>query len=441
MDSVETHRRALLVHDGELADVYALLNDVGASVCEPQGAPTPENMETSWDLVIGTAKRILDLADTQVLRARVWIAVLDNDSRTLRTVMQRAGIDLIVRRPVHPMALRLLILHSLYRGPEKRQADRVCVGFPVHYRMGLRRHPATMVELSESGCRLVVEHPLSIHTRIALRIPRDLTDASAITLKSEVIRARTMNAGNESRFDLFVAFRDLSPKLRAPLRTAVQRHSDGPAVLPGPIRERWVKIPPPITEEEKPPVTAAAETQEPPETETPVEVTSSVPPATPADTDLPMPFASAPVVRDASVEARAREPLEEVAGEAREQRRGGPRWALRRHLVAMADEATRILLGRDISMGGMRIDANPLLDLGDEIKISIHLRAQERPLMVQARVDRDDGDQGLLLRFHDLTDDAVEQLHRLVDILPVLAEDRRDEESVFVSQILEHTAP
>ena len=172
-----------------------------------------------------------------------------------------------------------------------------------------------------------------------------------------------------------------------------------------------------------------------------MEVTSSVPPATPGDTDLPMPFASAPVVRDASVEARAREPLEEVAVEAREQRRGGPRWALRRHLVAMADEATRILLGRDISMGGMRIDANPLLDLGDEIKISIHLRAQERPLMVQARVDRDDGDQGLLLRFHDLTDDAAEQLHRLVDILPVLAEDRRDEESVFVSQILEHTAP
>ena len=59
---------------------------------------------------------------------RIWC-----DSKTLRRRLRDAGTDLIVRRPVHPAALRLLILHSLYRGPEKRRTNRVSVGATIQY--------------------------------------------------------------------------------------------------------------------------------------------------------------------------------------------------------------------------------------------------------------------------------------------------------------------
>jgi len=449
VDSVETHPKTLLVHDGELADVSALLSEMGVPLCERQGAPTLENMETSWDLIIATARRILDLADTRALRARVWIAVLENDSRTLRAMVQRAGIDLVVRRPVDPMALRLLILHSIYRGPEKRRNDRVCVGFPVHYRMGLRRRPATLVELSMTDCRIIAKHQLSIRAKIALRIPRELTGARPLTLTGEVIRIRPMSAGNDRCFDLVIAFRHLRPEFQAQLEAAVQKHADGPAVLREPIRDRGMRIPPPVPGEEKPPEGVRLDARETaPEPGDPVrgpaapqETTAAETATTPPGDEPRSPVAPVPPEQDAKAGGSHAEPGAKPAPEpepaAAPERRASPRWALQRHLIAMAEEATRILLGRDISLVGMRVDPDPHLAMGDELVIAIHLRAREKPLMVQARVDRDDGDRGLLLRFHDLSDDAVDRLRRQVDILPILAVDRRREESVFVSQILE----
>jgi hypothetical protein len=125
------------------------------------------------------------------------------------------------------------------------------------------------------------------------------------------------------------------------------------------------------------------------------------------------------------------------------ERRAGPRRALQRHFVAMAEEATRVLIGRDISLGGMRIDPHPTLSIGDELSIAVHLRAREAPMVIHARVERDDGDRGLLLQFHDLTEATAQRLGRIVDVLPILAVDEAAEadEEVVVSEILELEAP
>ncbi|MEE8509154.1 MAG: PilZ domain-containing protein, partial [Myxococcota bacterium] len=399
----------MLVHDGELADVSTLLSGMGMPFCERQGAPTLDNMGTSWDLIIATARRILDLADTRILRARVWIAILDNDSRTLRAMVQRAGIDLVVRRPVHPMALRLLILHSLYRGPEKRRTDRVSVGFPVHYRKGLRRRPATMLELSMTGCRIIAKHQLPMRAKIALRIPRELTGARPLTLTGEIVRVRTMNAGNDRCFDLAISFRHLRPEAQAQLGAAIQRHADGPAVLRETIRDRGVRIPPPVSKEEKPPEGVRLVDCETPAAPgdpvlgpaSPQETTGAETATTRPDDGPQPPAAPVPTERDAKAGAEHTERAGQPGGEPEPadepERRTSGRWALQRHLIAMAEEATRVLLCRDISLGGMRIDPHPLLAVGDDLVIAVHLRAREKPLMVRGRVDRDDGDRGLML--------------------------------------------
>jgi hypothetical protein len=42
------------------------------------------------------------------------------------------------------------------------------------------------------------------------------------------------------------------------------------------------------------------------------------------------------------------------------------------------------------------------------------------PLVVTARVHRDDGEDGMLLRFHELPADATRQLNRMLDELPMM---------------------
>ena len=105
--------------------------------------------------MIASARRALELP-TDLLRASAFrIAILDGESRIVRALLRRASFELVVRRPVHPAALRLLLLHTLYLGPEKRRTPRVSVGAPVHFRAGLRRHRAILAEISERGCRLL----------------------------------------------------------------------------------------------------------------------------------------------------------------------------------------------------------------------------------------------------------------------------------------------
>jgi hypothetical protein len=128
----------LLIHDGELEDVRNLLEELGVSFVERDGAPTSEDGRTSWDLVIATPKRMLDFEVPESVPSPIRIAVLPDGARTLRNMLQRETVEFVVRRPVHPAALRLLILHALYRGPEKREVARVTIGAPIRFRIGWR---------------------------------------------------------------------------------------------------------------------------------------------------------------------------------------------------------------------------------------------------------------------------------------------------------------
>lgn len=84
-------------------------------------------------------------------------------------------------------------------------------------------------------------------------------------------------------------------------------------------------------------------------------------------------------------------------------------------------EADRILLGREISIAGMRVDPSPLLGLGSDVRIAIHVGSGGDPLVLTARVHRDEGDEGLLLRFHALDPSATSRLHAVLAALPVEA--------------------
>ncbi len=347
---------SLVLHDGELADVCALLDRLALFFRERRGGANPEDLRDRWDVVIATPRRMLEFRGDAPGSDPTRIAVLERDSQTLRAMLRRAGIDLVVRRPVHPAALRLLVLHCLYRGPERRRSPRVSVGAAVRYRMGLRRRECILADLSLAGCRLLSSLDLEPGRKIWLQLPSDLAGGRGLQVEGSIVRSGP--SGAEGVLSIAVSFGSPSRRVAARLEEAVRRHSEGPAVLAGGATALEKK-------------------------------------------------------RLAGIEAEASEEDAE--------RRTNPRRAYVQHVIALGEEAGRVLMGRDISLGGMRVDPHPALRVGDQLRIGLHLRAREKPLVVAAVVARDDGSAGLGLAFEALPAEALRSLRDMVAVLPILS--------------------
>jgi hypothetical protein len=103
-----------------------------------------------------------------------------------------------------------------------------------------------------------------------------------------------------------------------------------------------------------------------------------------------------------------------------------------RRVVALGEEAARVLIGRDLSVGGMRVERAPNLAVGQRFQIALHVAPGQTPLVLHAEVVRDDGMRGFAVRFRDVEESAARYLAKMVDSLPVLA----GGEGVVVSEIV-----
>jgi hypothetical protein len=133
-------------------------------------------------------------------------------------------------------------------------------------------------------------------------------------------------------------------------------------------------------------------------------------------------------------EGVAEEPMSEAAGD--ERRRASRHRYPGRRVVALGDQAARVLIGRDLSTGGMRVDRAPHLEPGQTLQLAIHVSAGETPLVVNAEIVRDDGERGFALRFCDLSSSAERYLTKMVGALPVL----EDGQGLVVSEIIDRDA-
>src|SRR4029450_1217506 len=118
----------------------------------------------------------------------------------------------------------LLLQYALYRGPERRRAQRVSVGLQVRFRAGWLPRRAVLREMSLRGASLLSPHRVAPGRRIALHLSGD---GRPVTLRGEVVRARARGAGET---ELGIAF---DPHPLAPLqelRRLVDRYARGPAV-------------------------------------------------------------------------------------------------------------------------------------------------------------------------------------------------------------------
>jgi hypothetical protein len=344
----------LVCHDGELGDVCGMLRELGRDFVERIGpAPLPD-LARAFDLVVATPARALRLGGALARPETRSIVVAEPGTRTAGRRLHQLGVEWIVRRPVHRAALRLLLQHALYRGPERRRAERVTVGLAIRYRAGWIPRRAILREMSLRGASLISGQRVPPGRRISLQLAER---GHVATLRGEVVRCRPL-AGGEVELGVVFDAHPLTP-LQV-VRQLVDRYARGPAVCPEP----------------------GAAPREPRE----------------ADGRRP----AAPGLSPAD-------------------RRASARRSFARRVIALADDdAPHVLIGRDLSLGGMSVEPGIALASGQRLKLALHVRAGEVPLVVEAEVVRADGS-GSGLRFETLSEASRDHLAKMLDALPGLA--------------------
>lgn len=373
----------LVVDDGELDDIVALLNGLGVEFAHLRGAAIPPQIEPPERVLVTTPRRAM-LAKDWPRAAPSRIAVVTEDSNTLRAMLRRVGFDLLLRRPVHPYALRLVLIRALYSGDEKRREERLALGAEISFRSGFRRKKALLADISQRGCRLLGEQTLSAGTRINLPLPLELSPTE-LSLPCKVVRVAA-KPGPDGRFEMGLAFENLTKEKLAELRALLKRLSDAAGMEDGRVFGG------------KSPARSA-----------PLAPQNAKPAAATARAGAPVAKASAsfakPVVEVAAPNPNAAN------------RREHPRATFASEVTRLDDEADSVLLGRDLSVGGMRIEYHPNLQVGDVLELALYVSPREEPIVVKGRVLQDAGD-GLGLAFEGIDPKIGERLERLVARLP-----------------------
>ncbi len=389
----------LLLHDGELRDLRSQLDAFGIPIRERVGALRPAEAKAQWRTVIATPKRLLEFSQPGGPRPTL-VAIADQASKTLRSQMQRLRIDYVVNRPVHPMALRLLLLHAVYNGPERRKRERVSIGAEIRVRTGLFAKPATLAEISQKGARILTDQPVEKGTKLRLAIGRELTKAGMLRVNGTAVRIQD---GDEDGTIVGIRFDEMSKKAAEHVKRFVDLHRRGPVQ----VRHQVAGVSRVMNNvAESSPVAERPARPAPARAKTAPKVASVVGPAAPAAVAEPAP----------------------------NERRGADRVNYESRVVALVDEAARVFLGRDISTGGMRVDSHPELGLGFKVKLALHAGPRSEPVLVEAVVDRDDGPDGIFLRFLNLTDGLAREITQVMQRVDV--SDGDDEAGLVVSELI-----
>jgi hypothetical protein len=248
---------------------------------------------------------------------------------------------------------------------------------------------------------------------VTVVLPPEVThDKRSLPLRGHVMRVSSSEAGTD---EIAVLFELLREAARKRLETIVSTHRHGPAVLDKAAALALSSVP--VISEDAEPVPVTSEDADP----FPVVSEDAEPfPIVSEDGDL----------QPSDLE----DPEDEVPGERRIQ----DRHAITRRIIALGDEAARVLIGRDLSIGGMRIDSTPDLALGDHLKVAVHVRPDGQPLVVSAEIVRDDGPAGMALRFVDLSPAAHAYLEEMVGALPSIVESNGSKEGagLLVSELV-----
>ena len=383
--------RVLVIDDGELARIRGLVGGFGADLQHLRGMVHPEDLEEPYDLVIATVRRILDFEGTVDLSTLpgkpVWIAVHSQDFLPLRVRLQKLGVRFLVQSSVGSEPLRLLLVHALYRGPERRDSLRLPVGMPVTCCAGDGvSFEAELLDLTMDGCRLLADRELPAGAALTLDLPAELAGGKEYSLPCRVQRSDPHSRSERQRLTL--RFENLGSEPLELLKAILEGKVIGTVVTR--LGEQLADEKAAIT---IPAAASKAQSQSPAQT-------------SPAPTEWP-------------------------------HHRVHRRATYTREVTALLGKSQHVILGRDLSIAGMRAEPIPELSVGTEIELAIYGFSGAEPVLVKAVVARDDGALGTVFHFTDMPDWERPRLEQIIAAAPEIQALSGDDagEPVVVSRV------
>ena len=388
----------LLVDDGELDEVARVLESEGLPFKRLRGGAIPTEVAPPRELLIVTPRRLdrvrrgnpTDAAPDRPTR----IIAVQEDSPAMRRRLRRAGLNLLVRLPADPELWRLVITRALYNGSERREDLRVAVGSQVEIDSKAETptdapSATVLMDLSNRGCRLQTGCAFTEGDAIEFTIPGvhagSASETDALTLAGKVRRIAQVH-GSDLRTLAVVFKSDMPGKNRTRLATLINRWASGPAPMDSGARTLSPAIPP---------------CQLP-----------SLPDLTLDDETDP------PVSAESEIRVELESPREHDEEEQHPERRKQPRGRFESLVRAETRRGPIVLIGGDLSAGGMRIEHNSGLQLGDCFQLALHGPGRVDPFIVDAEIVRDDGEAGFALAFEGVDREVAAELEKLVACLP-----------------------
>ncbi len=385
----------LLLDDGELNEVASLLAHLELPFTRLRGGENDDQMSPPRDLLIATPRRAPLVRRGSPPGARngrpVRIIAVREDSAAMRRMLRRMGYHLLVRLPAHESVWKLLIRRAIYQGDERRSDSRVAVGSHVSLSGGREQQNAVLMDISNRGCRLLSCAPFQLESELTLELPPKTTGSRGLRLSGRLVRV----AGNASE--------DGALRHSAAMVFNVDEMDDAQCTRLAGVINRWSMGPDSIIKPEDSQLSL------------PPRRSSAIP-------GLMLDDETDPSIRvGEEVGVRLHDAAVETAGmldPAGSERRAHARSAFSNPVVALAESHSRVLMGRDLSAGGMRVERLADLHVGDRFRLAIYGPSQNDPFLLSAVVARDDGDEGLALLFEDVDPGVAEALEKLVACLP-----------------------
>ena len=374
--------RVLLVDDGELDDVRDCLLSLGAEFAHLRGGAVPAKLDAPRDLFVTTTRH--------ATLARPW------PTRRERTPGAHRGRERGLRH-----AARDAAPHRIHvPGAATRPPDRAA---PAAAARALPRRGATRASrASRSAIRVVAEDRHATPRRAARRsrrerLPRAHRGGDPASRRRSACRCRASSAATtasrcpaawcaasaiapspaDGSYAVAIQFSSLGDSALSLLDEALAAHQLGAASA----RDRSDAAAAPRTAH--------------------------------GDEAVAAPRATRPAARRRlrlarSATPRARPPTATPTSGI--ERRKQPRAQYSNRVVAAAADGSlhRVLIGRDLSAGGMRVDRQKDLGVGSTLRIALYDPTRETPVVVMATVLRDDGEHGLALRFDDLAPEIAD---------------------------------
>jgi c-di-GMP-binding flagellar brake protein YcgR len=410
----------LLLDDGELTQLAGILDRSDIRYLRLRGGEIQDNLTPPSLLLITTPRhaskvRAGSAASAQPGRPMRIIAV-EEDSPSMRRMLRNMGFNLLVRQPIQPEVWRLLVQRALYQGAERRTEARLPIGSKVTLESDGAGDPAAasqawLVDISNRGCHLVTPGIVPIGSHLSFPLEPGDASGDRLHLSGVVVRSLPWTDSHSEKAQQSSALL-FDEHLDERTRSAVARMINA-------LVTDTCSLAPPQSEQIALPATECADLPGlclDDETDPPV------------STDLEVSYRIEP---DSEVDSEVDSPGSE--------RRTSYRANFQENVAVVGGSGSRVLMGRDVSSGGMKVERLPGLEIGDRLRLALYGPSEPEAIEIDAEVIRDDGKAGLGLRFTHPSPETSRALEKFVACLPSvesLEDGELDGMGTIISEIL-----